>query len=98
MLAGWTPAPQPLKSPITETARAFGAQTANRQPAPVRWHPSRRYSRACVPSRNRCWSTSPKADGGAGGAGGAGGGDDGGGVERVLPAVVVRPMVTAPLL
>src|SRR5690606_9444746 len=60
---------QPLKSPITETDRAFGAQTAKRAPLASRWQPSLRYSRACVPSRKRWMSCSPRNAGEAAAAG-----------------------------
>ena len=48
------------KSPTTSTARAFGAHTANRHAA-VRpaCAPSTSWSRRCVPSLNRCRSSSP---------------------------------------
>ena len=45
-------------------ARAFGAQTRNVAPSARRWQPMISCSRACVPSRNRYRSCSPRAAGG----------------------------------
>src|SRR5262245_6468240 len=57
---GWRAGSQALKSPITDTRRAFGAHTENRVPAcppSIRSHEPRfTYSRSCVPPWNAAMS------------------------------------------
>jgi hypothetical protein len=54
-----------LKSPVTRTPRAFGAQTANEVPLTVPYSrtcaPSTRHSSSCLPSPIRYRSNSPSA-------------------------------------
>src|SRR5205085_2295472 len=54
-----TPGFHPFHSPMTQTALAAGAHTANSAPPPARrWQPSLVYSAACEPSRNKRISSS----------------------------------------
>src|SRR5262245_15011101 len=64
--SGWARGSHPLKSPMTETASAPGAQTANAVPAGPSCRtmcaPSRSYDRQCLPSPSRCRSRSLSND------------------------------------
>src|SRR4051812_50201368 len=73
---GCEPGVQPLKSPMTDTRWAFGAQTPNTTPAGTSWAPSRSYRRGWAPPLDNPPAPPPTEGGGRGPpvGGGRGGG------------------------